>query len=61
MFHFLLYKIRMLNYTTSKAYEQFFPTNIFFLFYDAPSASLTLIAQKTHLLILRTQYLVTSD
>lgn len=56
MFHFLLWKMRKLNYTTSKVYEQlFFPTSIFFL-YDAPDVLVTLHLQKTHLLILRVQY-----
>lgn len=42
---------------TSKVCEQFFPTSIFILSYDAPIAPTILHPQKTHLLTLGTQYL----
>lgn len=42
---------------TSKVCEQFFPTSIFVLSYDAPIAPTILHPQKTHLLTPGTQYL----
>lgn len=42
-FHFLLCKMRKLNFLmTAKVYEQFFPNSIFLLSHDAPSTSITL-------------------